>query len=52
MISLSSQDRDSSEKKELFEQSQKTIQKKFKTKSKPLNLVVDGDYYTKKIYER
>jgi len=41
-------DEEMDEKKDILAQLQKKIQKKFKTNSKPLNLVVDGDYCTKK----
>ena len=41
-------DEETDEKKDMFAQLQKKIQNKFKTNSKPLNLVVDGDYCTKK----
>jgi fructose-bisphosphate aldolase class II len=48
MISFSFIDEERTDKKKLFTQMQKIIQTKFKTKSKPLNLVFDGDFCLKK----
>lgn len=48
MISFSFSDEEIEDKINIFKQLQKNIQKQFKTNSKPLNLVFNGDYCTKK----
>jgi len=48
MISFSFIDEEMEDKINIFGQLQKNIQKQFKTNSKPLNLVFNGDYCTKK----
>ena len=48
MIAFSFIDEEFENKKSIFLRLQKNIQQQFKTKSKPLNLVFDGDYHTKK----
>lgn len=48
MIAFSFVDEEFEDKKNIFLGLQKNIQNEFKTKSKPLNLVFDGDFCTKK----
>ncbi len=48
MLSFSFIDEEIEDKISIYEQIQKNIQKKFKTNSKPLNLVFNGDFCTKK----
>jgi len=48
MVSFAFLDEEIEDKNSIFIQLQKNIQKEFKTNSKPLNLVFNGDYCTKK----